>query len=72
MYQEQEMICRICKDPDSYKDEVHTFTCEVLTENIVGDENVKFSDIYSNLTKQINAIKYFMQIIKKKGTYYWS
>ena len=63
---EGNMICRICQDPQSYEDEDHTFSCQVLVDGLEIGEDVKFSDIYSNTTKQINAVKSFMKIIKNK------
>ena len=60
-----DMNCRICLDPQSFEDEEHTFSCKVLTFGLEIEEDVKFSDIYSDLPKQIHTIKYLKKIIKK-------
>ena len=38
----ENMTCRICKDPNSYEDEIHTFNCDVLTKDESMDTSVKF------------------------------
>ena len=66
MYQ-SDMSCRICKDPESYEDEIHTFSCKVLTDGLEIDEDVKFLDIYGDLTRQVQTIKSLMKIIRKRN-----
>ena len=66
VFKDEDMICRICKKPDSYEDEMHTFQCDELTSDIDIKTNIKFTDIFGNISKQTAAIKYFLQIIKRR------
>ena len=68
MYDSNNMTCRICQDPQSYEDEIHTFQyCKELTKDLTISGNVKFHDIYEDLDHQICAMKNFMKIINKRN-----
>ena len=54
-----DMTCRYCKLPDSFEDERHLTRCLMLNDE---NDKVNIEDIYSNLEKQINFIKYFEKI----------
>ena len=60
------MICRICRDPESYENEIHTFNCPILTEGLELDPNVRFEHIFGELSFQITAIKNYMKIMRKR------
>ena len=62
------MSCRICRDPNSYEDEDHTFfRCSDLKhDSDTNTHDIKFEDIYSDLENQIRAIKYFRNIADKR------
>ena len=61
------MSCRICGNPSSYENEQHTFSCEKLTEGMVVNKNIKFEHIYGDLNLQVEAMKEFMPIIRKRN-----
>ena len=61
------MNCRICNDPSSYEDEIHTFSyCRLLIDEDDRDKSVKFEHIFANIDLQIHAVKYFMKLINKR------
>ena len=66
MFDQFDMSCRICLDPTSYEDEIHTFSCKELVDGLTLHDNVEFEDIYRDLDHQLRAIKNFMKIIKKR------
>ena len=61
------MICRICCDPQSYENEIHTFSCEVLTNGMLLNKDVKFEHIFGNLSQQICAAKQYTKLIRKRN-----
>ena len=68
MYDYYNMQCKICNEPDSYEDVIHTlkkFT--VLLKDLDIFIKVKFSDIYEDLNLQVTAVKQFMKIINKRN-----
>ena len=60
------MICRICRDPLSYENEIHTFSCQVLTTGISLNNDVKFEHIFGNLKQQIRAAKQYNELTRKR------
>ena len=62
------MSCRICCDRNSIEDEDHTFfRCSDLKhDSYTNTHDIKFDDIYTDLEKQIRAIKYFQNIVDKR------
>ena len=68
MFDISDMKCRICLDPESYEDEIHTFLeCQILLDGLSVDKKVKFEDIYGPLNLQIPAVKNFIKIIDKRN-----
>ena len=66
-FHKDDMKCRICEDPMSYEDEIHTFqNCPALIEDEEKDRTIKFEDIFANIDHQVCAIKYFMKFINKR------
>ena len=61
-----DMSCRICNNPQTFEDEMHTFNCIELTHDFEINSDIKFTDIFEDLPKQIDAIKYFLRIIKRR------
>ena len=62
-----DMKCRLCEEPGSYEDEIHTFhNCPALIEDEEKDQSIKFEDIFANIDQQVIAIKYFMKCINKR------
>ena len=56
---EDDMRCRACSDENSIEDEEHIFfACPVLRNKDEDISGVKFDDIFGDLEKQINAIKF--------------
>ena len=64
---ENNMIYRICWDPTFYENEIHTFSCQVLTAGISLNTNVKFEHIFGNLMQQVQAAKYFNELTRKRN-----
>ena len=64
---EEDMKCRICEGEGSYEDEVHTFEkCSAILPIEERNGEIKFEHIFGNLDDQIQSIKYFARIIKKR------
>ena len=59
-----DMTCRSCKINDSYEDITHLTICRTLNDDKLSYANPE--DIYSNLDKQIQFIKYFEKIDLKR------
>ena len=62
-----DIVCRLCKDPDSFEDEIHTFeSCKILIDDNVKDQSVKFEHVFADINLQVNAIQYLMKLINKQ------
>ena len=62
----ENMTCRICKDPNSYEDEIHTFNCDVLTKDESMDPSIKLEHIFGSLKQQIKATKHYFKLMQKR------
>ena len=62
--------CRICSIEYSIEDEFHLTSCHVLKSEIQKhEENIKYSDVFGPIEKQIQAVKLFKRILQKRETY---
>ena len=66
-YQNDNMNCRMCFDPLSYENKIHTFSCHVLTSGIPVNNEVKFEHIFGDLKQQVCAAKYYTKLIRKRN-----
>ena len=64
---QNDMTCRICCDPLSYENEIHTFSCDSLTLGLPLNTDVKFEHIFGSLQQQIQAAKLYTKLIKKRN-----
>ena len=63
----KDLICRLCMKADAEESQSHLFSCDKITqEKSIKTEisNLTYENIYGNLTKQIEAIKIWKQIIR--------
>ena len=62
---EDDLVCRTCKKLDSVEDEDHLLKCESLkSENLNPD--VEFNFVYLDLNKQVQAVKTYKAILRKR------
>ena len=62
---ENDVVCRTCNKLDSIEDEDHLLTCESLkSEN--HNPDVKFNFVYLDLNKQVQAVKTYKAILRKR------
>ena len=61
----EDMSCRCCKEEDSIEDEDHLLDCKMLRSE-VEDYDVTFDHVFSTLEKQINAVKVFEKVMRKR------
>ena len=59
------MLCRICCDPNSYENEIHTFQCGKLLSDIEIEDGVKFDDIFGSLESQIRVMNSYIHVLRK-------
>ena len=64
-----DMTCRICCDPKSYENEIHTFQCEKLLSDIEIEDGIKFDDIFGNLESQIRVMNSYIHVIRKRNVF---
>ena len=61
------MKCLTCDDDSSFEDENHILNCENLkTEE---SETIKFEDVFGTIDVQLNAVKIFIDIIRRRETF---
>ena len=58
------MKCSLCLDENEEENESHLLKCPIIVQKL-GEEckNVKFDDIYLNISKQTKAVKLFRKIM---------
>ena len=62
---DKDMKCRICSDENSSEDKIHTFeNCSELID--ISYKHIRFSHLFGSVKEQVNAMKYFSQIITKR------
>ena len=60
------MSCRICCDPNTYEDDIHTFKCEKLIEDVEIEDNIYFEDIFGDLESQIRVMNSYIHLVRKR------
>ena len=58
-------MCRTCKLPDSVEDEDHLLECVNLKSENTNPE-VNFNFVYLDLEKQVQAVRTFKLILRKR------
>ena len=66
LYEDENFICRICLDENSFEDENHLLECENLNDEKF---EIKFSDVYSTVDKQLAAVKIFKKILRRRKVF---
>ena len=62
--------CKICCVENSVEDQIPLTSCYVLKGEIQEHEaDIKYSDVFSSIEKQIQAVKLFKRLIQKRATF---
>ena len=57
---------KICKDPNKLEGKIHLLQSKILKEE-TGETN--FNDVYSNVEKQLKAVRTFKRILRRRKVY---
>ena len=70
IFYNNDLICRICLDPDSIEDENHLTFCPLLREEVCEDEvMIRYEDVFGPIIKQIQDVRLFMRLVKRREIY---
>ena len=62
----EDMTCRLCKDPQSIENEEHTFSSACKSSIQVVDSESTFNDVYGSLEHQVKFINTYLDFIRKR------
>ena len=60
------LTCRICKDEIEIESQEHLLRCKEIQKHVDIPSNIKYSDIFSHVDKQIEVVRIFKKIERQR------
>ena len=60
------LTCRTCKDDKALESQEHLMSCPEITKHVDIPTNLKYTDIFRRVDKQLEVVKVYKEIVRQR------